>query len=344
MVKKVLIVDDDQEMLVSLKNGLKKYEDSFYVLTAKDGLDALKQLKKNIVSLIVTDLKMPQMDGFALLEHVMEHYPDIPVIIITGYSTPEMEKLALEGGAVGYIAKPFMLENLARNIMASLRRESEGGTLHSVSSGIFLQLMEMEQKTCTIRLEDKLSGKKGVLFFQDGELLDARVDNLQGKAAAYQIFSWDKVTISIQNICPKMNNKIQSDLQPLILEATRLKDEATHVKYAAVEQTQKMETMTEDIASKETKPIDFRTTIKLKLEKEIGRHHGVEDIYQDSSWDPLVEQIADLGAFFDSGKLKIGFIDRGQTNDFFILPDKPTTVLFVDPKCPREKIIQALNT
>ncbi len=343
MVKNVLIVDDDQEMLLSLKNGLKKYEDSFCLLTANDGLDALKQLKNNVVSLVVTDLKMPRMDGFALLEHVMEHYPDIPVIIITGYSTPEMEKLALEGGAVGYIAKPFMLENLARNIMASLRRESEGGTLHSVSSGIFLQLMEMEQKTCTIRLEDKNSGKKGVLFFQDGELLDARVDHLQGKAAAYKIFSWDKVTISIQNVCPKMDNKIQSDLQPLILEATRLKDEASDFKDDQNQQAREIETMTKDIPSQEAKPVDFSSTIKQKLEKEIGRHHGVGDIYQDGSWDALVEQIADLGAFFDSGKLKVGFIDRGQTNDFFILPDKPTTVLLVDPKCPREKIIQALN-
>ena len=112
MLKNVLIVDDDQEMLLSLKNGLKKYGDSFSVLTAKDGLDALAQLKKNIVSLVVTDLKMPRMDGFALLEHIMEHYPDIPVIIITGYSTPNMEQLALDGGAVGYIAKPFMTRDI----------------------------------------------------------------------------------------------------------------------------------------------------------------------------------------------------------------------------------------
>jgi DNA-binding response OmpR family regulator len=168
MVKNVLIVDDDQEMLTSLENGLMKYKESFSVLIAQDGLDAVEKLKNKIISLVVTDLKMPRMDGFALLQHIIEHYPDIPVIIITGYSTPEMERLAKKGGAIGYIAKPFILENLARNIMATLRRESEGGTLHSVSSGIFLQLMEMEQKTCTIRLEDKNSGQKGVLFFKDG--------------------------------------------------------------------------------------------------------------------------------------------------------------------------------
>jgi CheY-like chemotaxis protein len=340
MLKKVLIVDDDQEMLFSLKNGLKKYGDSFSVLTAKDGLDALQQLKKNIVSLVVTDLKMPRMDGFALLGHIMEHYPDIPVIIITGYSTPDMEQLALDGGAVGYIAKPFMLENLARSIMASLRRESEGGTLHSVSSGIFLQLMEMEQKTCTIRLEDKKSGKKGVLFFQDGELLDARVNNLQGRPAAYKIFAWDKVTITIQNVCPKMDNKIQRDLQPLILEASRLKDESTPV---ADEAGQKApEPVPEGTPTAEPGPSIFMSSIKQKLERKMGRRHGLVDIYQDNSWNGLIEQITSVGAIFGAGQLRVGYIDRGENNDFIILPNEETTVLTVNPKCPKEKILQVL--
>jgi CheY-like chemotaxis protein len=343
MVKKVLIVDDDQEMLLSLKNGLKKYADSFSVLTAKDGLDALAQLKKNIVSLVVTDLKMPKMDGFALLEHIMEHYPDIPVIIITGYSTPDMEKLALSGGAVGYIAKPFMLENLARNIMTTLRRESEGGTLHSVSSGIFLQLMEMEQKTCTIRLEDKQSGKKGVLFFQDGELLDARVNHLQGKPAAYKIFSWDKVTITIQNVCPKIENKIQSDLQPLILEATRLKDESQQVEDEGVQQAPEPEVPTNRTPVAKTEPSGVIGAIKQKLESKIGPRHGLENIYRDKTWDGLIEQMASVGEFFGAGKLKVGYIDRGEATDFIILPGSETVVLSVNPKCPREKIIQLLH-
>jgi CheY-like chemotaxis protein len=340
MLKNVLIVDDDQEMLLSLKNGLKKYGDSFSVLTAKDGLDALEQLKKNIVSLVVTDLKMPRMDGFALLAHIMEHYPDIPVIIITGYSTPDMEQLALDGGAVGYIAKPFMLENLARSIMASLRRESEGGTLHSVSSGIFLQLMEMEQKTCTIRLEDKESGQKGVLFFLDGELLDARVNNLQGRSAAYKIFAWDKVTITIQNVCPKMDNKIQSDLQPLILEASRLKDEGTPVEDEADQKAP--EPVPEDTPTAEPGPSNFMSTIKQKLEREMGRRHGLVDIYQDNSWNGLLEQITSVGAIFGAGQLKVGYVDRGETSDFIVLPDEQTTVLSVNPRCPKEKILQVL--
>ena len=338
MVKNVLIVDDDQEMLLALKSGFSKYQDTFSVITAEDGIAAVEKLKTNLISLVVTDLKMPRMDGFELLEHIMEHYPDIPVIVITGYSTPEMEKMAREGGAVGYIAKPFMLENLAKRVMETLRKESEGGTLHSVSSGIFLQLMEMEQKTCTIRLEDKTTGKKGVLFFKDGELLDARVHNLTGKPAAYQIFAWDKVTITIQNICPEMENKIQSDLQPLILEATRLKDEATEVTHEPEEESQKFTEINEQAI-----PENHLNTVSSVLEAEIGKRCGVEDIYHDDSWNGFISQMNAIGAVFHSGALKVGYIDRGDKNDFVILADKKPIIVAVSPRCPRDKIIQVLS-
>jgi DNA-binding response OmpR family regulator len=333
MVRNVLIVDDDREMLLALKDGLSKYKETFSVLIAEDGTVAVKILKEKTVSLVVTDLKMPQMDGFALLTHIMENYPDIPVIIITGYSTPDMERLAREGGAVGYIAKPFMLEDLARDIMATLRKESEGGTLHSVSSGIFLQLMEMEQKTCTIRLEDKSTGKKGVLFFQDGELLDARVNNLQGKPAAYKIFSWEQVNISIQNVCPKMENKIESELQPLILEVARLKDE---------NKTTKKEV--EEVKTQEVEPLDILDDIKHKIEKQVGSNCRLEDLYIDTSLDDWTVQMSSVGDFFGIGKLKVCYLDKGESNDTILLPGKNTTVISVDSKCPKDKIIQVLST
>ncbi|MBW2169334.1 MAG: response regulator, partial [Deltaproteobacteria bacterium] len=120
MIKNVLVVDDDQELLLSLTEGLERYGETFSVLLAGDGQVAVEKLKENTISLVVTDLKMPNMDGFALLAHIMEQYPEIPVIIITAYSTPKMEKLAREGGAVGYIEKPFMIDGLARKIMMTL--------------------------------------------------------------------------------------------------------------------------------------------------------------------------------------------------------------------------------
>jgi CheY-like chemotaxis protein len=335
MIKNVLLVDDDSEMLHALKEGFKKYQESFAVLLAEDGLWALESLKQNIISLVVTDLKMPNMDGFELLAHIMEHYPDIPVIIITGYSTPEMEQLAREGGAVGYIAKPFLIENLARQILTTLRKESEGGTLHNVSSGMFLQLIEMEQKTCTIRLEDKSSGKKGILFFHEGELFDARVNNMQGEAASHEIFSWDAVNLSIQNGCALKENKIQSDLQALILEAMRRKDED--------EPEEVPESVMEQIEPGEDDPADLLKKLKERIENQIGQHCGLEDLYQDEFWDSRVAQLSKAGEFFHFGKFMLGYIDKGDANDYILLPGQKTTVITVDPKCPRDKILRVIS-
>ena len=335
MIKNVLLVDDDTEMLHALKEGFKKYQDSFAVLLAEDGLQALKGLKQNIISLVVTDLKMPNMDGFELLAHIMEHYPDIPVIIITGYSTPEMEQLARKGGAVGYIAKPFLIENLARQILTTLRKESEGGTLHNVSSGMFLQLIEMEQKTCTIRLEEKSGGQKGILFFSDGELMDARVNNLQGEAAAHEIFSWDAVNLSIQNGCALKENKIQSDLQPLILEAVRRKDEE--------EPEEVPESVMEQIEPGEETPADRLKRLKLRIEQEIGPQCGLEDLYQDEFWDSRVAQLSKAGEFFRLGDLRLGYIDKGDTHDYILIPGQKTTVITVDSTCPRDKILRVIS-
>jgi CheY-like chemotaxis protein len=335
MIKNVLLVDDDREMLLALREGFMKYRDSFSVQLASDGIEAVENLKKSVISLVVTDLKMPGMDGFELLAHIMEYYPDIPVIIITGYSTPEMEQLAREGGAVGYIAKPFLIENLARQIMTTLRKESEGGTLHNVSSGMFLQLVEMEQKTCTIRLDDKFTGKKGILFFQEGELLDARVNDLQGEAAAYDIFAWDQVNLSIQNGCALKEKRINSEMQHLILEAARRKDE--NLREPAAPSTN------EEPTAIESEPGAFIKSIKDKIESDVGPACGLEDIYHDDAWDTRVFQLSDAGRYLNIGNLVLGYIDKGDATDYIIMPGEKTTVLAVHPKCPRDKLLQILS-
>lgn len=339
MSRKVLFVDDDLEMLQALQEGLEKYRETFTVTLAQDGLAAVEQLQTRAISLVVTDLKMPRMDGFSLLAKIMENYPDIPVIIITGYSTPEMKRLAQEGGAVGYISKPFLIEDLAHQIMKTLRKESDGGTLHSVSSGMFLQLMEMEERTCTIRLMDKTSGKAGVLFFREGELLEARIDQTRGLKAAYRIFAWDEVTLSIQNDCPEIDNNINSDLQPIILEAMRLKDEA-QMTSEDFEETAPDAAEAPGAENEENSEVD---RLKQILRTQVGDRCGLEDIYQDDSVDELLQPLNEFGAICNFGDIKLMYFDRGTKSDTIVLAGKRNMVITVNPKCPRDKIIQVLS-
>jgi hypothetical protein len=227
-----------------------------------------------------------------------------------------------------------------------MRRESEGGTLHNVSSGMFLQLIEMEQKTCTIRLEEKSGGKKGILFFSDGELFDARVDNMQGEAAAHEIFSWDAVNLSIQNGCALKENRIQSDLQPLILEAMRRKDERApeSMRTKDAEEPELVpEGVMEQIEYVPETQADRLNKLKAKIEAEIGQQCGLEDLYQDSLWDYRVTQLSKIGAFFQLGKFMLAYIDRGDAHDYILVPGQKSTVITVDPRCPRDKILRVIS-
>jgi CheY-like chemotaxis protein len=340
MIKKVLIVDDHEDMLFTLKEGLEKYHKAFSVLTATDGLAAMAELKKRTVSLVVSDLKMPQVDGLTLLAHIMEHYPDIPVIIITAYGNANSAKLAREGGAVGFIGKPFMIEDLARKIIETLRKESEGGKLHNVSSsGMFLQLIEMEQRTCTIRLFEKSSGKQGVLFFVEGTLLDARVDGLRGEKAAYEIFSWDEVTLSIQNTCAHKHRKIKKELQAILMDAMRVKDEISHAE-TCVLSVEEVSGAPDGGVGETGSVVD---DIVDAIEKELAGKPGIEDIYKDESWDFLVQEAARIGSILRIGCLKAGYVDVGENQDYILVPRKETAVLSVDPKCPRDRIMQILS-
>ena len=225
MAKKVLVVDDDREMLHVLSKDFEKYSRTFSVLTAEDGLTALETLKRNHISLVVVDLELPKMGDLGLLDHLSEGYPEIPAIIIAGHGPTTSEPFVSEKGIAGYLEKPFNAEDLAKKISAVLKKEADGGVLHGIAPGTFLQLMEMEQKTCTIRLTDEKSGRQGVLFFREGEILDARIEELRGRDAAYIMLAWDEATLAIQDVCPMEENKVQADLQGLLLEAMRLKDE-----------------------------------------------------------------------------------------------------------------------
>jgi len=335
-MKKVLLVDDDHEILLFLNQGLSRCADSFAVRMAGDGIEALEYLRSQEISLVVTDLKMPRMDGFELLAAIMESYPDIPVIVISGFSTPDMQRLARQGGAVAFITKPFPIESLIRHILNLLHKQTEGGTLHSLSSSIFLQLIEMEQKTCTIRLEDKPSGKKGILFFVQGELFDARVGDTQGVAAALEILAWDQVSLSIQNDCSIREKRVRKDLYSLILEAARRTDEKTPRPSAADPVSGSEPPLPDPVA-------ESLLGIRARIENELGAGCGVEDAFQDPVWNERVKRISRHGERLKLGKLILAYVGWGEPRDHIVLTGEPATVLAVNPKCPRGKIMQLLG-
>jgi len=119
MTEKILVVDDELNMRLVLKALLNK--EGYDVATASDGVEALKVLKSGGVEVVVTDLKMPKLDGMGLLERVIRDYPSMPVIIITAHGTIATAVDALKKGAFDYITKPFEREELKNIIHKAIR-------------------------------------------------------------------------------------------------------------------------------------------------------------------------------------------------------------------------------
>ena len=119
MTEKILVVDDELNMRLVLKALLNK--EGYDVATASDGIEALKILKSGGVEVVVTDLKMPKLDGVGLLERVIRDYPSTPVIIITAHGTIATAVDALKKGAFDYITKPFERDELKNIIHKAMR-------------------------------------------------------------------------------------------------------------------------------------------------------------------------------------------------------------------------------
>ncbi|MGD2187488.1 MAG: sigma-54 dependent transcriptional regulator [Desulfobacterales bacterium] len=117
----ILVVDDESEMRSALTHALTR--SGFTVESAANGSDALVKIKKEPISLVITDIKMPEMSGMELLGAVKKISPPIPVIVITAYGSIHNAVEAMQGGAVDYLLKPFSFETLeatVKKVLASV--------------------------------------------------------------------------------------------------------------------------------------------------------------------------------------------------------------------------------
>ena len=102
--RSILIVDDEFGVRESLRQLLKPY---YEIYTAADGEEALKIIKKRKIHLITLDLNMPKLSGIETLREIRKIDGEVPIVIITGYATPQDEKEALLYGVKAFISKPF---------------------------------------------------------------------------------------------------------------------------------------------------------------------------------------------------------------------------------------------
>ncbi len=117
MAKRLLIVDDEETITFSLYQSFIHSKKDYEVVTASSGEEAIERIQENPFDLIVTDIMMPGIDGFELLNTVQRDYPQTDVIIMTAYGSSIYKEKALKQGACNYVEKPFEMKEFKKLIM-----------------------------------------------------------------------------------------------------------------------------------------------------------------------------------------------------------------------------------
>jgi CheY-like chemotaxis protein len=223
-LKKVLIVDDEETLTWSMSKSLSKDKDKYEVIIANNGREALAHLKNNKIDLVITDIRMPDINGLDLLVKIKKEYPQTKVIIMTAYGSSDVQKEANQRGSLYYVEKPFEISDI-RKIIIDLIGKKKGfrGKLFG------LQLTDIIQMNCLGRLTTALiitrDGEKGIIYLNEGEVIHAECGEQKGTEAFYNILSWQEGEFfSNTGFVPPVQT-IYQNWEHLLIEAMRRNDE-----------------------------------------------------------------------------------------------------------------------
>ena len=121
--KRILLDDDEQVVLEQLKEALLPSSLDLVIDTASDVVDALEQLSVTPHDIVITDIRMPRMDGYALLKEIQKKYPSVYVVVITAFGSVSGAVEAMKYGAYDFLEKPFNMSTLELSLTKIIRQQ-----------------------------------------------------------------------------------------------------------------------------------------------------------------------------------------------------------------------------
>ena len=221
-----------------LEVSLKKA--GYSVTTASDGADALSKIEFSIPDLILSDTRLPRLDGYELVRRLKEHaeFAQLPVVFLTSQKSIEDKIRGLELGVEDYLTKPIFVRELIARVnlllarrtqekmatsMPTSRRTRLSGSLEDMGVVDLLQTFEVSRKSGIARIND--GRRETRVFFRDGKVVDAELGQLRGEEAVYRALIWIKGTFEVE-FCPVSNEDIiPTSTQGLLMEGMRRVDE-----------------------------------------------------------------------------------------------------------------------
>ncbi len=226
---KVLIVDDDPAVLELYRELLSHLPSQPEVFTASTGPRALAMLKAEPFRLLLTDLRMPKMDGLQVLAICRRTYPDLRTVVVTAVENEEFRSRAYALGVDLFWLKPDTQQNMQmflQCVEALLGQDREQG-FRGVQSKTLLDLLQMEclsQSSTLLRI--RRGSLVGQIWINGGELIDAETDGARGEAAFRRILGWKSGSFENLPAEPNRERTITKPFNALLLETAQVLDEA----------------------------------------------------------------------------------------------------------------------
>ena len=233
----VLIVDDNPMIRDLICRGMQPHCE---VISSTDGADALLKSVDNPPDLIVSDFRMPGLDGRQLFEKLRsrESTRNIPFVFVASRGDIEEKLRPAVGGVVEeFIPKPFFVADLVRQVKKIVDRlHLEKMQKHAARPGVIqgrleemsvtelMQSLEMGQKSCRLRL--RRNGEEAELYFVGGQCKHARLGAAEGDSVAYQVIGWLDGEFEIEFGATSDRETTTLSTTGLLMEAMRLMDEA----------------------------------------------------------------------------------------------------------------------
>jgi CheY-like chemotaxis protein len=228
--QKILLLDDDQQMLDLYQELLKQLPSKPEVYVSNSGARAIAMLESEPFNLLITDLRMPKMDGLQVLAIVRRKFPHLRIIVLTGVLDEEYRSRAYAQGVELFWQKPASTEeiNLFQDCVESLldRETRIDGGFRGMQSKSLVDLIQLE---CLSRSSSVLHIAQGALhgkiWVQNGEITDAATANFTGEEAFKEILSWKSGNFEILPADPDRVRTITNSYQGLLLDSAQALDE-----------------------------------------------------------------------------------------------------------------------
>lgn len=304
---KVLLVDDDPDLLEVYRDTIAMLPSQPEIHTASSGARALAMLEKDSYRLIVTDLKMPKMDGLQLLSVVRRKYPELRTVVLTSVVDEQFRSRVYALGVDLYWHKPGSEQEMTQFLecMESLLgREYEGG-FRGVQSKSLVDLVQLEcisQSSTLLRITN--GPFTGHIWVITGEVVDAETEELRGEDAFQKILRWRAGNFEFLPAEPNRPRTIFKSYNALLLETAQAIDEIdnanTSQNFPGQPPTQSGATGLTELA--QTEGVEF--ALKMVAETKIDSR-GIENPERLASWtNKSMNRFRALGETLQAGGLE----------------------------------------